>query len=135
MWHRILMKGEGVYVNRPLACYRETAGNTTSRLSKTGDDLTELTRFGEVLARRVPNFDRRKWRAYLANHAQWAADNWRRAGDRDAELINHNFWRTVSTPGQKLDHFLDQSRQTALNAYQRYQTARRALKRKLLFRT
>jgi hypothetical protein len=134
MWHRILIEGEGVYVNQPLACYRETTGNMTSRLSKSGDDLTELTRFGEVLAKRVSNFDRRKWRAYLANHAQWAEENWRRAGDRDAEMVNYYFWRTVATPGQKLDRLIEQARLAAINGYERYRSARRALKRKLLSR-
>jgi glycosyltransferase involved in cell wall biosynthesis len=106
MWLRILASGEGVYVNEALACYREAAGNLTSRYSQAAEDLAELVRFGMILSRRVPGFDRMKWRAYLANHAAWAADNWQRAGNPTAALINKALWHRLASPGARLDERL-----------------------------
>jgi hypothetical protein len=106
MWLRILANGKAVYVNEPLACYREAGGNATSRISRTADDLRELIRFGAVLARRIPGFERQPWREYLKNHAAWAVKNWTRAGDSDAVRANYAYWRRFASPGEKLDEFL-----------------------------
>jgi glycosyltransferase involved in cell wall biosynthesis len=103
MWLRILAGGCGVYVNEPLACYREAPGNVTNRFSKKADDLRELVRFGDVVARRVPNHSRFRWRIFLKNHALWAMCNWERAGDQAAYRANQAFWRRFATPGEKLD--------------------------------
>jgi hypothetical protein len=110
MWLRILASGEGVYVNEALACYREAAGNLTSRYSQAAEDLAELVRFGTILSRRVPGFDRMKWRAYVANHAAWAVGNWTAAGDTAACKLNYAYWRQFASAGDKLDKFLSATR-------------------------
>lgn len=125
MWLRVLAQGKGVYVNEPLARYREAAGNTTSRLSRTGDDLRELVRFGAVLARRIPGFNRSVWREYLKNHAAWAMRNWTAAGDAAAYRVNYAYWRRFATPGDKLDEFLATAKARGSAAERRL---RRALK-------
>lgn len=125
MWLRILASGKAVYVNEPLACYRETGGNATSRLSRTGDDLRELIRFGAVLARRIGGFEMQSWREYLKNHAAWAVKNWAKAGDADAQRLNYDFWRQFATAGEKLDEFLTKAKAAGVAGERRL---RRALK-------
>jgi glycosyltransferase involved in cell wall biosynthesis len=125
MWLRILASGKAVYLNEPLACYREAAGNATNRLSRTADDLRELVRFGEVVRRRIPGFERQPWREYLKNHAAWAVKNWTRAGDADATRANLEFWRKFATPGEKLDVLLTAAKARGVAAERRI---RRALK-------
>jgi glycosyltransferase involved in cell wall biosynthesis len=127
MWLRILAHGKGVYVNEPLARYREMAGNATSRLSRTADDLRELIRFGAVVARRVPGFERRPWREYLKSHAAWAVKNWQRAGDAEACRANYAYWRQFATPGEKLDEMLVKAKKYGVEAERR---VRRALRGK-----
>jgi glycosyltransferase involved in cell wall biosynthesis len=130
MWLRILANGKGVYVNQPLACYRETGGNATSRLSRTADDLRELVRFGEVLARRIPGFERQPWREYLKNHAAWAVKNWTKAGDEAATSANREFWRKFATPGEKLDVLLTTAKARGVAAERRIRRALKPSKRR-----
>ena len=103
MWLRILASAAGVYVNEPLACYRETPGNVTNRFSRTAADLAELIHFGTVLQRRVPGFVPIRWRGVLKQHAVWAMANWERAGDQAAYAANRAYWRRFATTGEKLD--------------------------------
>lgn len=130
MWLRILAQGKGVYVNEPLACYREAAGNATSRLSRTGEDVRDLIRFGEVLARRIPGFDRRLWREYLKNHAAWAVKNWTAAGDDQARRVNYAYWRQFATPGEKLDEFLAATAGAVVEGERRLRRALKPAKKK-----
>ncbi len=130
MWLRILAQGKAVYVNEPLACYRETGGNTTSRLSRTADDLRELIRFGAVLARRIPGFERQPWREYLKNHAAWAVKNWSKAGDAEATEANQEFWRRFATPGEKLDVLLTTAKARGVAAERRIRRAIKPAKRR-----
>lgn len=103
MWSRILASGSGVYLNEPLVCYREAAGNLTNRYSKTAEDLRELVTFGEILRQRVPGFAPLRWRGVLKQHAVWAMANWERAGDTAAYEANRKIWRQFASTGEKLD--------------------------------
>lgn len=103
MWSRILASGSGVYVNEPLVCYREAAGNLTNRYSKTAEDLRDLVTFGDVLRSRVPGFVPLRWQGVLKQHAVWAMANWERAGDVAAYEANRKLWRRFASTGEKLD--------------------------------
>lgn len=110
MWVRILASGKAVYVNEPLACYREAAGNATNRLSRSADDLRELVGFGRLLAKRLAWFDEQLWREYLKGHAAWAVRNWSGAGDQAARAANYAYWRRWASAGERLDQRLVQLR-------------------------
>lgn len=106
LWTRILVDGQGVYVNEPLACYRVWGGNASKQLSRTAADLRELIRFTDVLSRRIPGFDRRIWRRFIRDHAEGAALNWQRAGEASAAAANFACWREVASVGERLDSTL-----------------------------
>ncbi|MEX0612392.1 MAG: glycosyltransferase, partial [Pirellulales bacterium] len=84
MWTRLLEHRPGAFINEPLACYRQTPGNATDVFSRTAADLRDMMRFGDVLARRVPNFSRHQWRKNIRRHAEWGMNKWRTAGDETA---------------------------------------------------
>ncbi|MCI0335146.1 MAG: glycosyltransferase [Planctomycetes bacterium] len=98
MWTRLLEHRPGVFINEPLACYRQTPGNATDAFSRTGTDLRDMMRFGDVLARRVPNFSRSHWRRNIRRHAEWGMNKWRNAGDAAAFRANHVVWRELASP-------------------------------------
>lgn len=106
MWLRLLQHGKAVYLNDALACYRETVGNATNRLSRTAEDLRELVDFRELLAVRVPWFNDKLYEQFLKNHAAWAVRNWTAAANMDARRANYAYWRKFATVGEKLDEFL-----------------------------
>lgn len=116
MWLRVVAAAPGVYVNDPLACYRETPGNATNRMSRTADDLRELIRFGPLVARRVPGFERRHWRTFLRTHAAWAVNNWDQAGDAEAHRANYAMWKRLATPGERLDLALAKAKEYGVGA-------------------
>jgi glycosyltransferase involved in cell wall biosynthesis len=119
MWLRVLAAAPGVYVNDPLACYREAPGNATSRMSRTADDLRELIRFGPLVARRVSGFERRYWREFLRGHAAWAMKNWEQAGDADARRVNFAVWKRFASPGERLDLTLTKAKEYGVDAERR----------------
>jgi glycosyltransferase involved in cell wall biosynthesis len=102
MWTRLLEHRPGVFINEPLACYRQTPGNATDAFSRTGSDLRDMLRFGDVLARRVPNFSRHQWRRNIRRHAEWGMTKWRIAGDEAAVRANQAVWRMLATRREKL---------------------------------
>jgi glycosyltransferase involved in cell wall biosynthesis len=57
MWCRAIARQGGVMLPLPLARYRESAGNDTSRLMRTADNLRDTARLGSVLSRLYADFD------------------------------------------------------------------------------
>jgi len=108
MWTRLLERRHGVFINEPLACYRQTPGNATDAFSRTATDVRDMMRFGDVLARRVPNFSRRQWRKNTRRHAEWGMNKWRKAGDEAAFRANQAVWRELASPVKRVHHWLVQ---------------------------
>jgi glycosyltransferase involved in cell wall biosynthesis len=126
MWLRLLAGRKGVFINEPLACYRETPGNVSSQASRAATDLPELLQFGDLLAERVPGFSRRHWREMVKRHANWGMKKWQFAGDEAAYRAHRAFWQRLASPGEKLDAAL-----AAAKAYGRQceRTLRAAVRR------
>jgi glycosyltransferase involved in cell wall biosynthesis len=106
MCMRLLQHRNGVFINEPLACYRQTPGNATDHFSKTTNDLRDLMRFGDVIARRVPKFSRGLWRRNIRRHAAWGMNKWQVEGDDAAYRANQAVWRKLASSGEKLDDLL-----------------------------
>lgn len=128
MCTRLLQHRNGVFLNEPLACYRQTPGNATDQFSKTANDLRDLIRFGDVLARRVPAFSREHWRKNVRRHAAWGMNKWRMEGDEAAFRANQAVWRKLSSPSQKLHDWLALAKELG-RRFER--TLRYAIRRKL----
>jgi glycosyltransferase involved in cell wall biosynthesis len=106
MWTRLLEHCPGVFVNEPLANYRQTPGNATDYFSRTANDVRDMVRFGHVLERRVPGFSRGHWRSRMRRHAEWGMNKWRSAGDEAGVRANQELWLRLASPGEKLRHRL-----------------------------
>jgi glycosyltransferase involved in cell wall biosynthesis len=106
MWTRLLEQRPGVFINEPLACYRQTPGNATDYFSRTATDLRDMMRFGHVLARRVPGFSHDEWRKCIRRHAEWGMNKWRKAGDEVAFRANQEVWRQFASPSKKFRNWL-----------------------------
>jgi glycosyltransferase involved in cell wall biosynthesis len=107
MWTRLLEHCPGVFVNEPLACYRQTPGNATDYFSRTATDLRDMMRFGHVLGRRVPDFSHDHWRTCIRRHAEWGMNKWRNAGDETAFQANQEIWRQLASRREKRSHRLE----------------------------
>jgi hypothetical protein len=106
MWTRLLEQRPGVFINEPLACYRQTPGNATDYFSRTATDLRDMIRFGHVLGRRVPGFSHEHWRKCIRRHAEWGMNKWRTAGDEAAFRANHEVWLQFAAPSKRLGYWL-----------------------------
>lgn len=93
MWVRAIALGSGVVINRPLAKYRWFAGNDTSKLMRTGENLRDYLRLAEILTTRHPDFDMAKFRYLTARIAKHQAKRFAEKGDlaaRDANQVLHD---------------------------------------------
>jgi hypothetical protein len=104
-----------VFLNEPLACYRQTPGNATDYFSRTATDLHDMLRFGEVLARRVPGFSHSHWRKCIRRHAEWGMNKWQKAGDEAAFRANLDVWRQFASPREKFSHRLKLAKRLVTN--------------------
>jgi len=102
MWVRAFVEGGGVMTPEPLAYYRVFEGNDTSRLRRTGENLRDFLRYGEIVRQRVPRFDTRSFRAHVAAQAMEQARLFRSLGDAAAERANEGVWREAVTTGMIL---------------------------------
>jgi hypothetical protein len=98
MWTRLLEHRPGVFINEPLACYRQNPGNATDYFSRTALDLRDMMRFGDVLARRVPDFSHDHWRGCIKRHAEWGMNKWQDAGEEAAFQANQEIWLQITCP-------------------------------------
>ncbi len=112
MWTRLLQHRNGVFINEPLACYRQTPGNATDTFSRTATDVRDMMRFGAVLARRVPDFSPNEWLRSVRRHAEWGMNKWRIAGDEAAFRANEAVWRELKPPRKRLRRFLTHVKET-----------------------
>ena len=102
MWTRLLEHRNGVFINEPLACYRQTPGNATDAFSRTATDVRDMIRFGGVLARRVPYFFPHEWHKSVRRHAEWGMNKWRAAGDDAGFRANEAVWLELESPDKKV---------------------------------
>jgi glycosyltransferase involved in cell wall biosynthesis len=90
MWARATQYCGAFMINKPLAGYRVFALNDTSRLKRTGDDLVDMYRCGQVFSDCVEGFDSRRFNNALADFAFEAANNSKDENRKSAarEILN-----------------------------------------------
>ncbi|MDF3056766.1 MAG: glycosyl transferase family 2 [Rariglobus sp.] len=101
MWWRAVQAGGLVLSRRPLARYRVHAGNDTSRLARTAENLEDYLRLAQKIAATEPGYDARELRSRLSERALGQALSFSRLDQKEAELANRRFfWRmTGGTAG------------------------------------
>jgi glycosyltransferase involved in cell wall biosynthesis len=96
MWVRALARNGAASVNEPLACYREFAGNDTSRLRKTGENLRDYLRAAERFRHTVEGFNVERFRTKVASLAADQARRFRALGDEGGAAANRKLWRELT---------------------------------------
>jgi glycosyltransferase involved in cell wall biosynthesis len=94
MWVRVINRRGAVFINRPLACYREFAANDSSRLKRTAENLRDYLRVKAVFAATVPGFRPAEFdkKVYQAGIDQ--VKRFQTLGDVEAEVANRAFLRS-----------------------------------------
>jgi len=88
MWCRGFAWGGGFVLDRALACYREFAQNKTSQLARTGDNVRDYVRAGDVFSQEYPYFQQRRFMKAARAIAASQLERFRRLGDDEA--LQHN---------------------------------------------
>jgi len=96
MWTRCIALGEGVFLNKPLTCYRSFDGNDTGRLVRTGDNIRDCMKMSSFLSQRVPGFDAKKYTMYLAMGAKSQMEKFEKIGDGESAEKNRALWKELS---------------------------------------
>lgn len=102
MWSRIIGNDGGVVLGDVLACYREFAGNDTSRLRRTADNLRDRRRCYNILAERCDGFETKNALKYLQSVALWQAEEFADKGDVKAYCANLDFWSEITPLWRRL---------------------------------
>lgn len=98
MWVRAIGYAGGFMLNEPLACYRRFAGNDTNRLTRTGDNLRDFLRLGDIFSSRYGGFNRPAFVQMVANAAAAQARNFRHLHDNEAAAANERLLHEISQP-------------------------------------
>lgn len=98
MWARAIAFGGGVVLEQALARYRMFAGNDTSKLARTAENVRDCLRCGERLAARHRDFDVAKFRDLMAQHCRWHIHQFTRMGDLDAAHCHQQLLESLVPP-------------------------------------
>lgn len=96
MWVRGITLGCGLALNEPLASYRFFAGNDTSRLMRTAENLRDFLRLASIWANRFTEFDHARFKRMIAQHAQQQVKRFRECGDDEAVSANRRLWQELT---------------------------------------
>ena len=95
MWGRIVSSHGGIVLPDVLANYRHFAGNDTSRLIRTGENVIDCRRLFDLYSKRYPIFSGEKARAKLFWMAWNQYSNFKAQGDEVAASANYRVWCEV----------------------------------------
>lgn len=116
MWMRITARAGLAASAEPLAAYRKFAGQHTSTLRRTAENLADVERVVAVVLARGDALDPAALLRVLRTVARVQAARFRRAGDIEAEQANLQYWRVRATWPERLRHLAGRLRRTILHA-------------------
>jgi glycosyltransferase involved in cell wall biosynthesis len=93
MWTRVIDKAGGVVSPLVLASYRTTKQNTTNRLARTGETLTDRTRLYRIFAERYSDFDAEAANRRVCEWALSGARFFKMSDDNQAVQAHLKYWR------------------------------------------
>ena len=93
MWTRIIGLEGGLVSSKVLACYRLASGNTTSRLTRTGQNLVDIARVHRLFAQRYKDFDPESANLSVCELALKQACIFHALNDREGEQASLRYWR------------------------------------------
>ena len=86
-WCCLVTKGGGAQVHWPLACYRTSGVNHTTRLMRMAENLKDYLHLAQIVAGYMP-VDHARFRAYVAGRARNQEALFRQQGDAEAAGAN-----------------------------------------------
>lgn len=101
MYVRAIHASGGLAINQPLAGYRRLARSHSGRLVRSGDNLREWLKTGEVF-QTLPGFSWIHMRASVAGMAIFQMRSFAERGDAEAAQNNRLVWQATSTPLHRL---------------------------------
>lgn len=112
MWLRACHLGGALAINQPLAAYRVFAGNHTSLLKRTAENLRDCLRFGEIAATYGgSSFDSSQFHRCLSDTARRQVAFFRGMRDSAAVEANLTLWKEITPVSRRvLAHLSDLAR-------------------------
>ncbi len=86
-WARMTTKGGAIAIHWPLACYRTSANNHTSRLARTADNLRDYLTMAQIASEYMP-VDWPAFRDFVGRKASLQSRSFHERGDEEAEKAN-----------------------------------------------
>lgn len=103
MWLRACHLGGALAINQPLAAYRMFAGNHTSVLKRTAQNLHDSLRLGEMVAEYGgPAFEFPKFRRCISDVARRQTAMFREMQDHEAADANRTLWKEITPPSRRM---------------------------------
>ncbi len=93
MWTRIIDRAGGVVSPHVLASYRTTDQNTTNRLTRTGETLTDRAKLIKIFAGRYRDFDANIANRRVCDFALNRAKAFKMSDDSQAAQAHLEYWR------------------------------------------
>ncbi len=101
MWVRVLNHSAAVGLNQPLAYYRRSSGNNSTRTERTGQNLLDWMQMRDIFAAEYPHFNLAHFNQVLSETAYWQAAHFIRVQDQEAARANAAiWWKLQNTPGK-----------------------------------
>jgi hypothetical protein len=102
IWVRLISEAGGVISSQALASYRSHGGSATTAFSRNAENVREVARMESRFAG-YSEFDRKRFRRFVANWARAQADRFRAVGDEKSYQKNIAFWQEVASPAQRIE--------------------------------
>jgi GT2 family glycosyltransferase len=106
MWVRAISNSGGVISSRILACYRNTTGNATSSLIRSGEALRDELRMNRIFKQEHPGFDLNRANRIVCRYAAARAESFARIGDQSAANANLKFWKDNAPISLRLERMI-----------------------------
>ncbi len=101
MWTRAIARGGGLWLDDLLASYRQFAGNDTSRLARSAENIRDRLRLAAIFAHRSPEFDYGLCERTLARQALRQMQRFAGLGDEDGASANEAMYYLLAPPSRR----------------------------------
>lgn len=105
MWIRAVDKSGGIFINQPLAYYREFSANDTSKLRKTANNLRDYLKLGIYFKSFYKDFCFSRFRNMLSDLALNQTYSFKKEKDPEAFFANKKFFMEIATLKFKIKWF------------------------------
>lgn len=96
MWTRCISMGKGIFVNKPLSCYRSFASNDTGKLARSGDNIRDKIKLAAYMSARSSSFNQKTFIEHAAESAKLQFKYFSRNGDKQSASNNYLLWKELT---------------------------------------